>query len=175
MTSQNDSESMWSFVTLRTKSACNSTEFSKHFLIGALLRLAQQSEYGPGEISLKEFIEEFFVTSGLDQNEEKMLFVVLDDQRHVTGFLQARSLFETADLDFVVVEHRQRGKGLGGQLLRRFESELRGRGVLRVMLEVASGNKDALHLYLKTGYKKISVRKSYYRTGEDALVMEKVL
>jgi ribosomal-protein-alanine N-acetyltransferase len=55
------------------------------------------------------------------------------------------------------------------------ELELQSLGVSRIILEVAAGNQIALQLYLNSGYKKISVRKSYYRTGEDALVMEKTI
>jgi ribosomal-protein-alanine N-acetyltransferase len=44
-----------------------------------------------------------------------------------------------------------------------------------VWLEVRSGNEAAIHLYLKTGFVQVGIRKRYYSDGEDALVMKYTL
>jgi ribosomal protein S18 acetylase RimI-like enzyme len=43
------------------------------------------------------------------------------------------------------------------------------------MLEVGALNEPALNLYHKLGYRKISERKNYYKSKEDAFIMEKIL
>ena len=40
-----------------------------------------------------------------------------------------------------------------------------------ITLEVASQNTIAIHLYEKMGFQKISIRKNYYRNGDDAIIM----
>ncbi len=47
--------------------------------------------------------------------------------------------------------------------------------VERILLELRNDNIEAKQLYLRMGYKVISLRKSYYRDGMDALIMEKCL
>ncbi|NBW82453.1 GNAT family N-acetyltransferase [bacterium] len=175
MTPESELQSKLIFVKYSMQESKSEMYSSQQVVVEQLFELAQQSDYGPSRQSLSEFISDFLNRSGAEEKEEKLLFVVLDEQPTAQAFLQARFFGETADLDFVVVDRLQRGKGLGKGLLELMERELRSAGVLRVMLEVATGNQDALQLYLKSGYKKISVRKSYYRTGEDALVMEKIL
>lgn len=41
-----------------------------------------------------------------------------------------------------------------------------------IFLEVKSKNKMALNLYLKSGFKRISIRKNYYK-DDDAIIMKK--
>ena len=40
-----------------------------------------------------------------------------------------------------------------------------------ITLEVASRNTTAIHLYEKLNFQKISIRKNYYRNGDDAIIM----
>ncbi|SEA65612.1 ribosomal-protein-alanine N-acetyltransferase [Desulfuromusa kysingii] len=46
-------------------------------------------------------------------------------------------------------------------------------GLASAWLEVRSGNDSAIALYQRCGFELNSMRKSYYRDGEDALVMVK--
>ena len=51
-------------------------------------------------------------------------------------------------------------------------------GCKKIFLEVRVSNNHAIELYNKTGFKKVSIRKNYYRLPdgkEDALVMSKRL
>jgi len=70
----------------------------------------------------------------------------------------------------VLPEFRRRG--IGTALLSECESLLR---VPKVRLSVRPSNEPAVHLYVFSGYQKISLWKQYYQDGEDALVMEKQL
>jgi ribosomal-protein-alanine N-acetyltransferase len=51
-------------------------------------------------------------------------------------------------------------------------------GCKKIFLEVRVSNSPAIELYNKTGFKRVSIRKNYYRLPdgrEDALVMSKRL
>ena len=48
-------------------------------------------------------------------------------------------------------------------------------GSIAMMLEVKTDNVEAISLYESLGYSKLNVRKDYFGTGLDALVMRKEL
>ncbi len=66
--------------------------------------------------------------------------------------------------------HRRRGHGR--RLLAACEQQL---GTARVRLSLRRSNEHALSLYRQVGYSEVGVWPEYYRDGEDALVMERVL
>lgn len=47
-------------------------------------------------------------------------------------------------------------------------------GATNVILEVRESNARAIHLYEKFGFKKISIRKQYYKNNENAIVYQKI-
>ena len=65
-----------------------------------------------------------------------------------------------------------RRRGLGRLLLAACEAQL---GTQRVRLSLRRSNEQALALYRQVGYSQVGVWPEYYRDGEDALVMERVL
>ena len=65
-----------------------------------------------------------------------------------------------------------RRQGVGRRLLAACEQEL---GTPRVRLSLRRSNEHALALYHQVGYAQVGVWPDYYRDGEDALVMERVL
>lgn len=67
--------------------------------------------------------------------------------------------------------HFQR-RGVGRALLRECEARLRSQ---TVKLTVRISNQGAIALYEKEGYHTVDLWQSYYRDGEDGLVMEKAL
>lgn len=65
-----------------------------------------------------------------------------------------------------------RNRGIGADLLLKCEKELKAP---RVRLSVRLSNDTAIKLYQHNGYRVVSNWPNYYKGGEDALVMEKVL
>jgi len=65
-----------------------------------------------------------------------------------------------------------RRRGVGRQLLAACELEL---GTGRIRLSLRRSNEQAMALYRQVGYAQVGVWPEYYRDGEDALVMERVL
>ncbi|MEE9215929.1 MAG: GNAT family N-acetyltransferase [Anaerolineales bacterium] len=65
-----------------------------------------------------------------------------------------------------------RRRGLGRQLLAACEQGLETH---RVRLSLRKSNEAALELYLQAGYSHVDRWPKYYRDGEDALVMERIV
>ncbi len=65
-----------------------------------------------------------------------------------------------------------RRKGFGRQLLAACEQGLETH---RVRLSLRKSNEAALELYLQVGYSHVDLWPKYYRDGEDALVMERIV
>lgn len=91
------------------------------------------------------------------------------------GFLLAESLDEQAELFYLFVDPAFRGQGIGGRLLKNWLRILKSQNVKKAFLEVRISNQTAQSLYESHGFKKVGLRRAYYRDGEDAFVYEKEL
>lgn len=68
-----------------------------------------------------------------------------------------------------------RGKGIATKLLAHVLDKARQTGCSLATLEVRRGNKPAIALYERAGFKTVHVRARYYQDDEDALVMLKAI
>jgi len=76
-------------------------------------------------------------------------------------------------LNLATARHMQR-QGIAGALLSfAFAQEKKQQDLVSAFLEVRSSNSGAFLLYQKNGFQQIGVRPSYYRNGEDAILMMK--
>lgn len=102
----------------------------------------------------------------------------IDDHEETAGFYLSRGLLDEEELLLFAISPQFRHRGLGHNLLQRFIEQARNRGVLRIFLEMRSGN-PAGHLYAAHGFKPVGFRPRYYRTpsGEqlDAISQELIL
>ncbi|MDH3942599.1 MAG: GNAT family N-acetyltransferase [Anaerolineae bacterium] len=96
-----------------------------------------------------------------------------EDQRLV-GFVAAdvRRSKNMAWIATICVHPDLRGQGLGAALLEACEAKL---DVGKVKLSVRASNQSAINLYKRFGYQQVDTWKRYYKGGEDATVMEKVV
>ena len=76
----------------------------------------------------------------------------------------------------LAVRRNAQGRGIGKMLLDRFTEEAKGRGAMRLHLEVREGN-HALSLYERADFALVGRRRNYYsgRAGQtyDALTLAK--
>lgn len=97
-----------------------------------------------------------------------------------SGLLGKALVFFNARLDIarlysIAVADAARGQGLGAVLLAAAENAARRRGSRRMRLEVSQNNAGAIHLYERSGYRRIGARHAYYENGEHAWRYEKEL
>lgn len=107
-------------------------------------------------------------------NQDNFVGVVCEDGGIVVGYATANFCIDEADVLNVAVLDNYRRKGIGNSLISNLLNELKLKGVSKVFLEVRSKNVNAINLYFKNGFTKISVRKNYYG-DDDALILTKEL
>jgi ribosomal-protein-alanine N-acetyltransferase len=103
-------------------------------------------------------------------------FLVAELDGVVIGFLVLVITLEGEGRVFALaVDSRYRGKGVGRLLLKAAFTTLRKLRIGFVRLEVRVGNQIAQRLYRSMGFMEIGFIPFYYKDGEGALVMRKVL
>ena len=80
-----------------------------------------------------------------------------------------------ADILTVGVIAQHRGQGIARQLMAGITKWAIAQGSIAMMLEVKTDNAAAISLYESLEYSKLNIRKDYFGSGLDALVMRKEL
>jgi ribosomal-protein-alanine N-acetyltransferase len=91
------------------------------------------------------------------------------------AFLLARIILDELHIHHLCTHPDFRRKGLARNLLGRVLDFARTKGVENAFLEVAASNDAAIALYKDAGFTSDLIRKKYYLTGDDAIVMSKSL
>jgi len=106
---------------------------------------------------------------------ERTVVVVATVNGAVCGYAVAWTVGDEGEIADLAVAPEHRGCGIGARLLEAVLGLCARRSAARIFLEVRAGNDGARRLYERCGFVQIGVRRNYYRDGEDALVMKKVL
>ena len=106
----------------------------------------------------------------------RLFVVALDDASSIIGYggVFAPGGAE-ADVLTVGVVPMHRGQGIARELMARITKWAVDQGSIAMMLEVKTDNVEAISLYESLGYSKLNIRKDYFGSGLDALVMRKEL
>ncbi len=106
----------------------------------------------------------------------RLFVVALDEARRVIGYAGVFAPGGAeADILTVGVIPQHRGQGIARALMARITEWAIAQGSIAMMLEVKTDNNEAISLYETLGYSKLNVRKDYFGSGLDALVMRKEL
>lgn len=101
--------------------------------------------------------------------------VLAEDDGEIVGYGSVTVAADTADVGNIAVSEVYRRGGVGTAVLNELCSLAKSKGVAKLFLEVRVSNSDAMHLYLKNGFRGVYARTRYYPDGEDCLVMVKEL
>ena len=99
----------------------------------------------------------------------------VDAQGALLGFIAVADAWFPSRPAWVItlgVHRFAQRQGIGGALLDVAGGVLRAK---RLRLTVRAGNRPAINLYEKSGYRLVYSHRRYYRDGEDGLVMEKTI
>ncbi len=110
----------------------------------------------------------------LSSNRIAYYFVAVHENK-IVGFVGLWIIFQEAQITTIAVHPNYRGRKVGEKLLDFIIDYCQRNLVKNIILEVRVSNTIAQNLYYKKGFKKVGVRKWYYKDGEDALVMVKKL
>lgn len=108
--------------------------------------------------------------------DEQHCFLIALEEEKVLGYVGMMHVLDEGYISNVAVAPEERRKGIGDSLI----DGLLGRaGALHlsfVTLEVRAGNRPAITLYEKHGFREVGRRKNYYAfPTEDAILMTKDL
>lgn len=103
-----------------------------------------------------------------------VVYVVAKDGDRIVGSCGVRNILSEGEITNVMVDEPFRGQKISYPMLQTLLEEGKKLGITQFFLEVRAGNKPAVHLYEKCGFKVEGVRKNLYEMPrEDGLVMWK--
>lgn len=91
----------------------------------------------------------------------------------VVGYASFRYVGKQGDINTVAVSIDQQGKGIGTALMDWLEEQATKHNVREIFLEVRSDNEPAIAMYRARDYERIDIRRNYYGSAIDALIMRK--
>lgn len=91
------------------------------------------------------------------------------------GFILCRAIAGEAEILTLAVSPAARRLGVGRALVEAAAGLAAQSGAGSLFLEVAHDNVAALALYASAGFERVGLRKGYYATGADAVVMRRAL
>lgn len=97
-------------------------------------------------------------------------YLVVKDNSKIIGFAGIKVILSDADIMNIVVKKDFRNQGVGSLLLKELINLSKSLNIKNLFLEVNEKNTPAISLYNKFGFKKISIRKNYYKDN-NAIVM----
>ncbi len=119
-----------------------------------------------GNFTLKDFYEFY---------KNKNIKVFCD--RH--GIAIASYIEDECELFFLGVKNNQKRLGHGTKTLKNLITSSKALGSRKIFLEVNITNEAALKMYTNAGFKRIGIRKEYYKNSlnsfDDAILMELIL
>jgi len=119
-----------------------------------------------GNFSLKDFYDFY---------KNKNIKVFCD--RH--GIAIASYIEDECELFFLGVKNNQKRLGHGTKTLKNLITSSKALGSRKIFLEVNITNEAALKMYTNAGFKRIGIRKEYYKNSlnsfDDAILMELIL
>jgi len=97
-------------------------------------------------------------------------YIVVKNNSKIIGFAGIKVILPDADIMNIVVKKDFRNQGIGSLLLKELINLSKSLNIKNLFLEVNEKNTPAISLYNKFGFKKISIRKNYYKNN-NAIVM----
>jgi ribosomal protein S18 acetylase RimI-like enzyme len=97
---------------------------------------------------------------------------LLKENKNIQAFIFYREI--ESEIEITHWSVREKSKGKGNLFFREFLSQC-GKNFSKIILECGEWNKPAEAIYKKFAFAKTAFRPSYYKSGEGAWVMERVL
>ena len=126
--------------------------------------------------NLEDDFDDFWNASIFKQSliNESSHFLVALSNNEIVGFAGFMFILDEADITNIVVRKDMRNKKIATKLLSSLIKLIEeNEKIETITLEVNENNKYALQLYETFDFKKVGLRKNYYKNHEDALIMTK--
>ena len=137
---------------------------------------------GVNERELPEDYPYFFYKNILDNFGDSFM-ISLNSRNQIIGYIMWRverapslnslRLINKGHLVSIAVDSKYRRKGIANALLVNSMPEIKKYNISEFVLEVRISNENAINLYKKFNFRIQSIKKNYYRDGENAYYMVK--
>ena len=101
-------------------------------------------------------------------------YYVLKNKTEIIGFAGILIVLDEAEITNIVIKKAYRSLGLSKLLMDKIINYCSDNNIAKIHLEVNSSNLVAINLYKHFGFKKVGLRKNYYKNG-DAILLTKLL
>jgi len=108
-------------------------------------------------------------------NNPLVWFYVILKDNDVIGYIGGYFFQDDGEILNFLIDEAYQHQGYGTKLFNFILEKARNESIKKVTLEVRKSNIIAQKFYTKNKFKEISIRKNYYKNGEDAIVMLKEL
>ena len=99
-------------------------------------------------------------------SDKNITVLVAKDDNKLLGYGVLRIVLDEAEIDNIAVDPQNARCGIGTKLLSKMLELAKEFGAKTAFLEVAVNNKSANALYVKQGFKVLSLRKNYYKNSD---------
>lgn len=113
------------------------------------------------------FINKNFVENELENNPYAKYYVYVDDNQ-INGYLYYSEIYDRIEINQIEVFYKKRNQGIATKLMKKLTEAVEK----DITLEVKIDNDIAIKLYKSFGFKKVAIRKGYYK-GIDGILMER--
>jgi len=109
----------------------------------------------------------------IDQNKVSNEFfkALVYDDNGIKGVLVYNFIYDRIEVEYIIVETGDRRNGIATSLMKYMEDK--HKGVKNITLEVRESNIGAIKFYENLGFRRVSIRKNYYK-DENGILMLKI-
>ena len=121
---------------------------------------------------LEKLYKEIFATN-ISFNADFKYIKVYEIDNQVVGFIDYSVIYERIEINYIYVLDSYQRRGIATELLNDVIKTTND--ILNITLEVNVNNQKAINFYQKNGFKIASKRERYYKNGDDAYLMIRVI
>ena len=131
------------------------------------------------DIDSKNFVFEKYTILDIEKfvnNFNKNDYVlVIDFDEKIVGYMIFRVVDDFIEIFKICIMSEYRKKGFGFLLIK-YICDNFNKDIYKIILEVRAKNKIAINFYERVGFKKIFIKKNYYKNPiDDAIIYEKMI
>lgn len=108
-----------------------------------------------------------------DINGNPFFKCIIFEDDIIKGILCYQYIYDRIEIDYIIVEKLYRNQGIATKLFNYMEDLYDN--LINITLEVNENNLSAISFYEKMGFKKVSIRKKYYKDNDGILMEKKVV
>ncbi len=100
------------------------------------------------------------------------IYIIAKESDEIVGFAGIYVILDEAEIMNIVVKKNKRGQGIGKALMEKIINISRGKNLRTIKLEVNEKNTIAISLYKSLGFIQTGIRKKYYNSIDNAILMD---